>query len=307
MLRGVGAIACAGLPGPASRETPRPAGEDGPQVLVVERYRDVVELLAYAFRRAGIGVLAVHDAASALDTCAAKRPPVVVVDPFGLDVLQQLRASNDDAAIIVLTAGDSDDVARVAALAVGADEYLTKPFSCTELVACVQACLLRGRQHPRAHASASASRVSVGSSWPDWIGISRRFFTAHGAQVWTLDGRLPVELMGTRPWQVPDLLLDAEEYSAEARAYRDAAYQRAQWAAWALALNYQPLELARLRALLDRETLIGALEPHRGRDPRIQDWIELLHHQHNGIEDRGARGLDRALGIFAAVGDNPLP
>jgi DNA-binding response OmpR family regulator len=298
MLREGGAIACAGIPVPVSWDTPRPVGEDGPQVLIVERYRDVVELLAYAFRRAGIGFLAVHDAAAALEACAAHRPPVVVVDPFGLDVLQPLRASDDDAAIIVLTAADADELARVAALDVGADEYLTKPFSCTELVACVQTCLLRGRQHPSTHAAATGASGSVGASWPDWIGTSRRFFRSHGGQVWTLDGRLPVELLDTRPWQVPDLLLDAEEYSAEARAYRDAAYQRARWAAWALALNYQPLELARLRALLDRETLIGALAPHRERDPRIQDWIDRLQQQRNGIEDRGARGLDRALSIF---------
>src|SRR5881397_3254290 len=56
---------------------------------------------------------------------------------------------------------------------------------------------------------------------------------AHGGQVWTLDGKLPADLLDPRPWQVPDLLLEAEDYSAEARAYRDAAHQRALWAAWA--------------------------------------------------------------------------
>src|SRR5207237_6302736 len=56
--------------------------------------------------------------------------------------------------------------------------------------------------------------------------------------------------------------------------------------------------VARLRHLLDREALLKALEPHRSRDPRIGDWIERLKHQHGGIEDSGARGLDRALGTL---------
>src|SRR6266702_7411986 len=107
---------------------------------------------------------------------------------------------------------------------------------------------------------------------------------AHGGQVWALDGKLPADLLDPRPWQVPDLLLEAEDYSPEARAYRDAAHQRAQWAAWALALNNEPMDLAKLRRLLDREQLLKALEPHRSRDSRIGEWIDRLKHQRGGIE-----------------------
>lgn len=121
---------------------------------------------------------------------------------------------------------------------------------------------------------------------------------AHGGQVWTLDGRLPADLLDPRPWQVPDLLLEAEDYSTEARAYRDAAHQRALWAAWALALRGEPMDLAQLRRLLDRDALLSALEPYRGRDPSIADWLYRLEHQRGGIEDSGARGLDRSLGVL---------
>jgi hypothetical protein len=82
---------------------------------------------------------------------------------------------------------------------------------------------------------------------------------AHGGQVWTLDGKLPADLLDPRPWQVPDLLLEAEDYSGDARMFRDAAHQRALWAAWALTLEGRPMDLAQLRRLLDRE------EPHRRR------------------------------------------
>src|SRR5437660_6017803 len=121
---------------------------------------------------------------------------------------------------------------------------------------------------------------------------------AHGGQVWTLDGRVPADLLDPRPWQVPDLLLEAEDYSADARAYRDAAHQRALWAAWSPALDGRPMDLAELRRRLDRDVLVRCLEKHRGRDTRIGDWLDRLHHQHGGIEDSGARGLDRALGIL---------
>src|SRR5438105_9691321 len=92
---------------------------------------------------------------------------------------------------------------------------------------------------------------------------------AHGGQVWTLDGNLPADLLDPRPWQVPDLLLESEDYSPDARAYRDAAHQRALWAAWSLALDRRPMDLADLRGLLDRQALAAALERHRGGDARI--------------------------------------
>jgi hypothetical protein len=46
-----------------------------------------------------------------------------------------------------------------------------------------------------------------------------------------LDVRLPADLLDPQPWQVPDVFLEAEDYSADARAYRDAAHERALWAA----------------------------------------------------------------------------
>src|SRR5439155_7323492 len=70
------------------------------------------------------------------------------------------------------------------------------------------------------------------------------------------------------------------------------------WAAWALTLQGKPMDLANLRRLLDREALQRALEPHVHRDPRIGDWLARLEHQRGGIEDSGARGLDRSLGVL---------
>ncbi|MDQ6671044.1 MAG: type IV secretory system conjugative DNA transfer family protein, partial [Chloroflexota bacterium] len=145
---------------------------------------------------------------------------------------------------------------------------------------------------------ASASRLPVVIVDPKGSPALEATVRAHGGQVWTLEGKLPADLLDPRPWQVSDLLLEAEDYSADARAYRDAAHQRALWAAWALALEGAPMDLARLRQLLDREALVRALVPHAYRDPRIGDWLERLEHQRGGIEDSGARGLDRSLGTL---------
>ena len=43
---------------------------------------------------------------------------------------------------------------------------------------------------------------------------------------------------------------------------------------------------------------LRALEPHRGRDARLETWIERLDHQRGGVEDSGARGVDRSLGVL---------
>ena len=68
------------------------------------------------------------------------RPAVVVVDTSGLDLLEQFRAGSHQPAIIVLTADGSEE-ARVSALDLGADDYMTKPFSPRELLARIRACL----------------------------------------------------------------------------------------------------------------------------------------------------------------------
>jgi len=120
---------------------------------------------------------------------------------------------------------------------------------------------------------------------------------AHNGIVWTLDGRLAADLLDPRPWQVPDLLLEAEEFEGEARVFRDAALQRALWAAWSLALDKRPMDLAALRRRLDRETLYKALEQHRGRDPRIADWLARLS-RYDRTAESGAADLDRALGTI---------
>ena len=66
-----------------------------------------------------------------------------------------------------------------------------------------------------------------------------------------------------------EYLLEDEDYSGNGRAYGDAAHRRALWATWALALRREPMNLARLRSLLDRDTLLKAFEPYRWREAQL--------------------------------------
>jgi DNA-binding response OmpR family regulator len=126
-----------------------------PRILIVEDDLDIAELIAHALAKAGH---ATERRASGFDGLAAARaslPDLVVLDLMlpgldGLAVCQALRADAATAAvpIIMLTArGEESD--RVAGLEIGADDYVTKPFSPKELVARVAALLRRAGRAAR--------------------------------------------------------------------------------------------------------------------------------------------------------------
>ena len=129
----------------AEAPTQAAAHDQHVHLLVVDRDRELVELIRCALRRAGIASAGAHTAVSAVAAFADRRPRVVVLETYGLDVLQSLRACGHDAAIIVLTTCDSAG-ARARALGQGADDYLTKPFSCRDLLARI--CTHLQRTHP---------------------------------------------------------------------------------------------------------------------------------------------------------------
>ncbi len=120
-----------------------------PLVLVVEDEADIVTLLTYNLEKEGFRAVAASDGEEALLVAAEQTPQLVLLDwmlPLmsGLEVCRQLRRNpkTRDIPIIMLTArGEEAD--RVRGLNSGADDYITKPFSPTELVARVRAVLRR--------------------------------------------------------------------------------------------------------------------------------------------------------------------
>ncbi len=117
-------------------------------VLVVEDEARLRELLRGYLEQAGFQVLLSADGAAALELARGRRPDLVVLDLMlpgmdGLEVCRQLR-SFSDSYVLMLTAR-AEEIDRVIGLEVGADDYLTKPFSPRELVARVRAMLRRPR------------------------------------------------------------------------------------------------------------------------------------------------------------------
>jgi DNA-binding response OmpR family regulator len=116
-------------------------------VLVVEDERPIADLVRMYLDRDGYGVHVEHDGAAGLAAARKLRPVACVLDirlpgMDGTEVCKRLRESGDWTPVIFLTARD-DEVDRILGLEMGADDYITKPFSPRELVARVKAVLRR--------------------------------------------------------------------------------------------------------------------------------------------------------------------
>ncbi|WP_329064038.1 response regulator transcription factor [Amycolatopsis sp. NBC_01480] len=116
-------------------------------VLVVEDEAAIAELAALYLRRDGFGVHVEADGAAALATIKRLRPVAVVLDiglsgMDGIEICQALRAAGDWTPVLFVTARD-DELDRLLGLEIGADDYLTKPFSPRELAARVRTVLRR--------------------------------------------------------------------------------------------------------------------------------------------------------------------
>ena len=117
-------------------------------VVVIEDDHHISDLVAMYLRRDGFRVVQADDAERGLAAIGREAPSLVIVDIGlpgaldGLDVCRQLAAASPPVPVLILSARD-DEVDRVLGLELGADDYVTKPFSARELVARVHAILRR--------------------------------------------------------------------------------------------------------------------------------------------------------------------
>lgn len=122
-----------------------------PHVLIVEDEPALVELLSYNLEKAGFQTQVARDGDEAMLAVEERKPDIVLLDwmlPYvsGIEICRRIRrsAATRDLPIIMLTArGEEDD--RIRGLEAGADDYVSKPFSPSELVARVRAVLRRTR------------------------------------------------------------------------------------------------------------------------------------------------------------------
>jgi DNA-binding response OmpR family regulator len=119
-----------------------------PKVLIVEDDPTLLETLEYSLKRQGYVVYTAADGRAALEVARQERPDALVLDVMlpGLDGFEVCRILRREMSVpILMLTARADEVDKIVGLEVGADDYLTKPFSMRELVARVKALLRRVR------------------------------------------------------------------------------------------------------------------------------------------------------------------
>ena len=119
------------------------------KILVVDDEKDIADLLSYNLEKEGFSTVKAYDGEAALKMVKTQKPDLIILDLMlpkmnGLDVCRALRRNPETASlpIIILTA-KGDEVDKIIGLEVGADDYITKPFSIKELIARTGAILRR--------------------------------------------------------------------------------------------------------------------------------------------------------------------
>jgi len=133
------------------------------KILVADDDLDLLGLVAYSLGQAGYLVVKASDGHAALATFDAESPDLVILDinmpgTSGFEVCTAIRARGDVPVMMLTARGEEQDLVK--ALELGADDYLTKPFSPKTLLARVKA-LLRRAHAERSHAPLSAGRVTL--------------------------------------------------------------------------------------------------------------------------------------------------
>ena len=117
------------------------------KVLIVEDEKNIVDILRFNLQRAGYDTLEAFDGQDGLDKALSENPDLILLDVMlpkmnGFDVCKAIRAQGSSVPVIILTAREEESD-KVLGLEIGADDYITKPFSMRELVARVGANIRR--------------------------------------------------------------------------------------------------------------------------------------------------------------------
>ena len=121
--------------------------EQKKRVLIVEDEKNIVDIIRFNLSREGYDVLDAYDGEAGLALARAEKPDLILLDVMlpkmiGFDVCRTLREEGDNVPVIILTAREEEED-KVLGLEIGADDYITKPFSMRELIARVRANIRR--------------------------------------------------------------------------------------------------------------------------------------------------------------------
>ena len=158
----------------------------GAEILVAEDQADIRDLIALNLRHAGYDVTPVADGRAALDSQSDRSSDLLILDLMmpgldGLEVCKALRAKGRAMPILMLTA-KSTELDRVLGLELGADDYLTKPFSMAELLARVKALLRRAELMRKAQSQTQGSGSALRNGEIE-IQVARREVRVRGQAV----------------------------------------------------------------------------------------------------------------------------
>ncbi|WP_080874159.1 response regulator transcription factor [Oceanobacillus timonensis] len=123
----------------------------GKQILIVDDEQSIVTLLKYNIENAGFTTDVAYDGEEAYEKASANRYELIILDLMlpkldGIEVCRKLRKNDTETPILMLTAKD-EEIDKILGLELGADDYLTKPFSPKEVIARVKA-IIRRSQRP---------------------------------------------------------------------------------------------------------------------------------------------------------------
>ena len=135
------------------------------RVLVVDDEKNIIDILKYNLVKAGYEPVCAYDGAEGLELARSSDPDLILLDVMlpkmiGFDVCKTLRAEGNNVPVIILTARE-EEADKVLGLEIGADDYITKPFSMRELIARVGANIRRTAMAAPAASTAAASAMPV--------------------------------------------------------------------------------------------------------------------------------------------------
>ena len=134
-------------------------------VLIVEDEKNIVDILRFNLQREGYRTCEAYDGEDGLNKARTENPDLILLDVMlpkmiGFDVCKTLRDEGSNVPVIILTARE-EEADKVLGLEIGADDYITKPFSMRELIARVGANIRRTAMAAPAAATAAASAMPV--------------------------------------------------------------------------------------------------------------------------------------------------
>lgn len=123
-----------------------------PQILIIDDEQDILDLLSYNLKKEGFSILTAKDGISAKEAARKTNPDMIILDLMlpgidGLELCRFLKKDSKTASIpIIMLTAKGQEADKVTGLEMGADDYVTKPFSIKEITARVKALLRRSKK-----------------------------------------------------------------------------------------------------------------------------------------------------------------